>query len=362
MKAGWKRVKLGDCLDFLSGKAKPKISGSYPIYGSNGIIGMSPEYMYENAFIIGRVGAVGELVWCAEKFWASDNTIVARPKADIIDIAFAFYTLRVSNLKGDVHGSAQPLITKSGLRDIDCWLPPLPTQRRIAAVLGALDDKIELNRKMNANLEAQAQTLFKSWFVDFEPWGGKMPKEWKMCTLGDISTNVRERVGCQDRVVLSAVATGKLVPSDVYFTKQVFSADISKYIIVDENDFAYNPSRINIGSIGINDLGVKGCVSPVYVCVRFANEYENYFRFFIKSKQFQDEAKVRAIGSVRQSLNYSDFALIECCYPTVEDVRLFNNAYCSLHQLQRSVENESRKLAETRDALLPKLMSGEVEA
>ena len=66
-------------------------------------------------------------------------------------------------------------------------LPPLPTQRKIAAVLGALDDKIENNRKICANLEAQAQAIFKSWFVDFEPFGGKMPQGWKITSIYDFA-------------------------------------------------------------------------------------------------------------------------------------------------------------------------------
>ena len=65
--------------------------------------------------------------------------------------------------------------------------PSLPTQRKIAAVLSSLDDKIENNRKICANLEAQAQAIFKSWFVDFEPFGGKMPQGWKMGKLGDVA-------------------------------------------------------------------------------------------------------------------------------------------------------------------------------
>lgn len=397
MKAGWSEVRLGDYItDIAAGpfgsklKVECFVESGFPIIDGANLKGfrvtdnitkyvtnekarsLHRSIAKRNDVIVTISGTVGQIAYIPtnseyEEYLCSQRQFRVsfdEGKVHVPYLVYYFHSflgqrkiLSFANQVG-VPALAQPL---KNFREIRLSLPPLLVQKRIASVLGALDDKIELNRKMNKNLEEQAQALFKSWFVDFEPWGGKMPKEWKMCTLGDVSKNVRERVGSQERVVLSAVAAGKLVQSEEYFTKKVFSADIRKYIVVDENDFAYNPSRINIGSIGVNDLGVKGCVSPVYVCVRFANEYENYFRFFIKSEQFRDEAKVRAIGSVRQSLNYSDFALIECCYPTIKDVRSFNKVYCNLYHLQMSIENESRKLAETRDALLPKLMSGEIE-
>jgi type I restriction enzyme S subunit len=83
-------------------------------------------------------------------------------------------------------GSAQPQLPIKDLNKILISLPPIPTQRAIAATLSCLDDKIELNNRINANLEAQAQAVFKSWFVDFEPWGGVRPKGWREVTFSEI--------------------------------------------------------------------------------------------------------------------------------------------------------------------------------
>ena len=83
-------------------------------------------------------------------------------------------------------GSAQPQLPKSHFLKMTIPMPALKTQNRIAAVLSALDDKIELNNKINENLEQQAQAIFKSWFVDFEPFGGKMPDDWRQGTFSDI--------------------------------------------------------------------------------------------------------------------------------------------------------------------------------
>ena len=86
---------------------------------------------------------------------------------------------------GGTRGSSIPYIVRGDLESFEVPGYDFPTQRRIAAILSSLDDKIELNNKINDNLQQQAQALFKSWFVDFEPWGGVMPKEWKEEALGE---------------------------------------------------------------------------------------------------------------------------------------------------------------------------------
>ncbi len=257
--------------------------------------------------------------------------------------------------------SAYPSIKPSDIKNREILLPPLETQQKIAKVLSAIDDKIELNNSINNNLEQQAQAIFKSWFVDFEPFGGTMPDNWKSLTLGDVTENIRTRIGKNNYIVLSAVNTGKLQPSDEFFSKQVYSKNTEKYIKVDEGNFAYNPARINIGSIGINDLGYTGCVSPVYVAFSVEHHYESFFRFYFKSSIFKEETRTRASGSVRQSLNYTDFALIEINYPSTDIARKFNEIYNTFFKVKNDIEKENKSLIQLRDTLLPKLMSGEID-
>jgi type I restriction enzyme S subunit len=163
--------------------------------------------------------------------------------------------------------------------------------------------------------------------VDFEPFGGVMPDDWREVLFGEVTTSIRTRAGSRTLGVLSAVNTGNLVLSDDYFTKQVYSKDIGKDIVVKPKNFAYNPARINIGSIGINDFEFAGCVSPVYVVFSAEPEYHHFISFAIRSPNFQEEVRMRSSGSVRQSMNYSDFALIETTYPTLDVVRGFNFQY-----------------------------------
>ena len=226
------------------------------------------------------------------------------------------------------------------------------------------------NRRINDNLEQQAQALFKSWFVDFEPFKdgefvdselGMIPKGWRVVYLGEVTTECKEKVGeRQDVKVLSPVTTGELLLSEEYFTKQVFSNNISKYIVVKPNEFAYNPARVNIGSLGINTFSFDGCVSPVYVVFKTEQNYHHFFNLFRNREAFKNEINSRAIGGVRQTLSYKDFSLIKLVYPPQSVIIEFNTIYLMLLNKIESAIAESKHLAQLRDTLLPRLMSGEL--
>ena len=128
MVATARAMQLGDVIRFGNGKAiKPGGEGCYPVYGSNGIIGGSDEFRYENGVIIGRVGAYcGSVAYCREKFWASDNTLVAFPASEQIDTKFLFYLLEDAKLSRYAGGAAQPLVTRTVLKQVEVHVPPLP--------------------------------------------------------------------------------------------------------------------------------------------------------------------------------------------------------------------------------------------
>ena len=268
-------------------------------------------------------------------------------------------------------GSAIPHISQKQIEDYKILLPDLETQRRIASILSSLDRKIELNNKINADLEEMAQAIFKNWFVDFEPFKdgkfvdselGMIPEGWKVGTLGDITKNKSAKVKERNDVkVLSPVTTGELVLSEEYFTKQVFSSSIAKYKIVNKGDFAYNPARVNIGSLGRNEFDFDGCVSPVYVVFSVLDGYENYFDLFRKTDFFKDSVASLAIGGVRQSLSYDDLSSIVVIIPSENAVEEFNNLYNQMKKTIKANKLENSRLSLLRDTLLPRLMSGELE-
>ena len=309
--------------------------------------------------------------------YGSTEYFVFCGKEDVSDNDFVYYLtktplFRDTAIKSMVGSSGRQRAQMDVLENLKMPVPKdISDQRRIASILSSLDRKIELNNKINADLEEMAQAIFKNWFVDFEPFKdgkfvdselGMIPEGWKVGTLGDITNNKSAKVKERNDVkVLSPVTTGELVLSEEYFTKQVFSSSIAKYKIVNKGDFAYNPARVNIGSLGRNEFDFDGCVSPVYVVFSVLDGYENYFDLFRKTDFFKDSVASLAIGGVRQSLSYDDLSSIEVIIPSENAVEEFNNLYNQMKKTIKANKLENSRLSLLRDTLLPRLMSGEIE-
>ena len=293
-----------------------------------------------------------------------ENTL-ANPK-------FIYYYLysnygRLMNLAS---GAAQQNLNSNLIKEFPIDIPSLNVQNDIVNVLSTIDDKIEINEKINKNLEEQIETVYNSFFVYYDGFSkeeleeceiGLIPKEWNLLTLGEVTTQIKQKVGNEDYKVFSAVNTGNLILSEEYFDKQVFSKSIEKYIVVKQKEFAYNPARVNIGSIGRNDFDYDGCVSPVYVAFKVEEGYENFMNMFIKSNRFNQWVITLASGSVRQTLNYSDFSIIKIAYPPKDLIEKFNIIYENYYEVINHNNSMISNLENIRDILLPKLMSGEID-
>ena len=299
------------------------------------------------------------------------NSIVVNK--ELFDVSFIYYAMLILGKELNFiskTSTAVPIVNKSAFSSYGILCPSLEQQKEIAAILSAFDSKIECNKKINDNLQQQAQAIYHSLFVSFDGISanqlyetelGLIPAGWTVKPLSEVTTSIRAKVKANDYKVLSAINTGQLQLSEEYFNKQVFSKNISNYIVVEPYDFAYNPARINIGSIGMNNFGFTGCVSPVYVVVRTEPNYHYFLDFFVKTKRFSEEVKTRSSGSVRQSLSYADFGQIKIAYPPAEVVEQFNCEYVARLKIIEHLKAENEKLASLRDSLLPKLMSGEID-
>lgn len=373
----WKEYSLGDVCSRLSSGKNIKASevhndGLYPVFGGNGIRGFTDKQNFNGeCAVIGRQGAYcGNVRYFNGVAYMTEHALVLQgnEKSETQFLAYLLSIMDLGRLSGQ---SAQPGLSVKTLKIQKVSLPNLSDQRKIAGILSALDSKIENNNKINGNLEAQAQALFKSWFVDFTPFKdqpfvdselGPIPQGWKVGKLGDIALQSTEKVLIRNDVkVLSPITTGKLVLSEEYFTKQVFSKSIRNYKIVKQGAFAYNPARVNIGSLGMNEFKFDGCVSPVYVVFECLKGYSFFFDLFRKTEFFKQAVISFAIGGVRQTLNYSDFALIDATIPPLNIVQSFNEIYLHLKKKISINEEENQRLAALRDTLLPKLMSGEIK-
>ena len=202
---GFALTHLGEVFSFANGKSiKPGGEGAFPVYGSNGIIGYNDATRFQNAIIIGRVGAYcGSIAYCQGKFWASDNTIVAQSKNQQHDIRFLNYLLLHMNLNRWAGGAAQPLLTQTVLKGVEAPIPLPEIQRKIGSILSAYDDLIENNLRRIKILEEMAQTLYREWFVKFrfpshekirmvDSSLGKIPEEWEVVPLEDVCSRITD--------------------------------------------------------------------------------------------------------------------------------------------------------------------------
>ena len=178
----WRTAPWGELATLEYGKSLRDYNtstGMYKVYGTNGPIGRHSEPLCPYAsVVIGRKGAYRGVHYSPDPFFVIDTAFYLKPKVDL-DTRWAYYQLRTQNINGLDSGSAIPSTSRQDFYGLTAKVPPLPEQRAIARVLGALDDKIELNRRMNETLEEMAQALFKSWFVDFDPVRAKMEGRWR---------------------------------------------------------------------------------------------------------------------------------------------------------------------------------------
>ena len=180
--AGWPTASLGEVVELKRGYDLPKqdrISGSVPLVSSSGVTDYHAEAKVKGPGVVtGRYGTLGEVFYVEEDFWPLNTTLYVRDfKGN--DPRFISYFLRTLDFFAYSDKAAVPGLNRNHLHQEIVSVPPLDEQRAISHVLGALDDKIELNRRMNETLEAMARALFQSWFVDFEPVRAKMEGRWR---------------------------------------------------------------------------------------------------------------------------------------------------------------------------------------
>ena len=176
----WQEAVWGDIASLEYGKSLRGYqvsTGPYRVYGTNGQIGWHSEPLCPYpSVIIGRKGAYRGVHFSPEPFFVIDTAFYLKPKVGI-NPRWAYYQLLTQDINGLDSGSAIPSTSREDFYALPVTVPPLPEQRAIAHILGTLDDKIELNRRMNQTLEAMARAIFQDWFVDFGPVRAKMQGE-----------------------------------------------------------------------------------------------------------------------------------------------------------------------------------------
>lgn len=256
-------------------------------------------------------------------------------------------------------GTKMPRGDKTSIMNYPIKLPPLPTQQKIAAILSSLDDKIELNNKINTNLEQQAQALFKNWFVDFEPFGGKMPEGWKVGKLSDIAEitmgqspdgksyneNGEGTVFYQGRAEF-----GTRFPTRRLFTKE------PKRIAKKFNTLMSVRAPVGDTNIANEDC----CIGRGLAAIHSKDNHQSFVHYTVLALRSQLDI-FNGEGTVFGCINRDALNNMEIVIPAKNELDKFEKIVASLDAdiYNRSEEND--RLKNIRDTLLPKLMNGEIE-
>lgn len=358
MRCEWKQVLLSDIMKFKNGKKRPATTGDIPVYGGNGILNFTNEANCQNCIVIGRVGAYcGSVFREPQKCWVSDNAICCTAKENS-DAIFDYYLLKNLQLNKRHIGTSQPLLTQEILNKIEIICPPLTEQKRIAAILSALDDKIELNQRINDNLEWQAQALFKSWFVDFEPFGGSVPSGWERIKFSTFLTASTDKSN-DPLLPMFSVTDAGIYPRDEKFKKNL-SMTNSKNKIVRQTDLVFGMSR-EILNWGIMRDPIGG-VSSAYNVYNVSNQINSfYLESYIKANYSYFKDLIKPASREGQGIDKNALMQKEIIMPpqtVLDQYYLIENI---ITKTACHAMDENQRLTELRDTLLPRLMSGEID-
>jgi type I restriction enzyme S subunit len=416
----WVTTKWGSLVELKYGKSLKGYKdsdGEFPVYGTNGAVGRCNLPLCEYpSIIIGRKGAYRGVHYSPTPFYVIDTAFYIEPKTDI-NLKWAYYSLLTQDINGLDSGSAIPSTRREDFYALQAKVPPHNIQDAIVKHLDALNSKIELNRQMNTTLEAMAQALFKSWFVDFDPvidkalaagnsipeplrkraearqaLGDKrkplpadiaqhfpdrfvfneemgwVPEGWEVMLSGKI---IDVRDGTHDSpkqaesgyplVTSKHITSGTLKLKDAYLISDTDYEKVNKRSKVEHGDILLTM----IGTVGVPYLVMH---KEVHFAIKNIGLFRTsqaelvkfYFFFLLKTLGMKNYLDARVAGTTQKYLSLKVLRNIEFILPKEQVLHSFNGQLSEWMNKMRELEKESSTLAAICDTLLPKLLSGQL--
>ena len=315
-----------------------------------------------------------------ENFLVSTGFTVIDVDTNVLNADFLYYLLTQNTLVEALHAiaeqstSAYPSIKPSDIENLEIEIPDILTQKKIANILNSLDGKVTQNNEINKNLEQQAQTIFKSWFVDFEPFGGVQPSEMQFIPLQELCKVVTKGT--------TPTTLGKsFTNSGINFIKAEsihdnHSIDSSKFAFIDEETNALlKRSIIKANDIVFTIAGTLGRFAMIDNSMLPANTNQAVaiirpdetkvtpaylYSFFIGNWHNEYYSK-RIQQAVQANLSLTTIKSLPIAVLNDTTMSNYDKLVSPLFALMKNNEEENRRLSKLRDALLPRLMSGELD-
>lgn len=359
---------LGQLVNIKYGKNQKKVQsddGPIPIYGTGGLMGYATEALYNKpSVLIGRKGTINKVKYVDHPFWTVDTLFYTEVNDEIVIPKYLYYMMSLLDLDSYNEGTTIPSLRTETLNRLEFRIPDKEYQRGILSVLEPFDSKIKINEKINDNLEQQTAAYFYHQFiVNADP-------SWKEGTVSDLGT------------VIGGSTPSKSKPE--YYTDNGIAWITPKDLSVDKSKF------ISHGADDITELGLKNSSASImpagtvlfssrapigYIAIADGEVTTNqgfksvvpnsnvgtaFVYYFLKNALPTIENM--ASGSTFKEISGSAMRTVPATIPDDERLQDFSDFCNPLFQQQRTLEAENRTLAALRDSLLPKLMSGELDA
>ncbi len=345
----------------------------------SGFQNSSTKWIDKNSVIVAMYGATAAKV-AVNTIPLTTNQACCNLMIDpnLADFRFVYFYLcyKYTSLAALANGGAQQNLNTQRIKDFEITLPLLKEQKCIADILWALDDKIELNRRINANLEEQAQALFKSWFVDFEPFRdspfvdselGKIPKGWKVNSIEDLASYIAS--GGTPRSLDSSYYDGDIRWFTTKELKDEFLFDSEKHISQTalKNSAAklFPENTVLMAIYASPTVGRLGILTAESTCNQaavgiIAKEELGYAYLYLLLLSERINLNNLASGAAQQNLNVGIVKRYRVLVPTIDILGTFNEIINPIFATIRNNTAQIYNLSALRDTLLPKLMSSEL--
>jgi type I restriction enzyme S subunit len=393
----WKEYKANDfCLKVTDGthdSPKPKANGKHYLITSkhlkSGSIDFSSAYKiseedYQKVIerskvekfdiLFSMIGTIGNIYRESSDDieYAVKNMAIFKCGGDSVKSSWLYYWLQSPKAKEYINsrltGSTQGYLTLDTLRNFPIDFPSFQTAIKIVSILSSIDDKIEVNKKINSNLEEQAKALFKSWFIDFEPFkGGKfvdselgmIPERWNMMSFESFISESQDKAMVGTYPTYSVTNNG-ITPRIEKFKKQLSKAT-SKEKVLRKDDLVFGMSR-QILNWGIMQDEI-GSVSSAYHVYKIDKGKVNttYLRYFINGYETYFRDLIGTAAREGQSLDKGALMNKKLLVPSKNVLHSFIQYIATIENAISLFKSQCNRLSTFRDTLLPRLMSGEIE-
>ena len=357
----WREVKLKDICEFKYGKNLPaskRRPGPYNVYGSSDIAGTHDEYLVEGpGVIIGRKGTVGKIQYSKDPFFPIDTTFYLDIDHEQSDLLFLYYCLSLIGFEDMNSDAAVPGLNRTAAINCKINLPPLHTQRKIAAILSAYDDLIENNLKRIKLLEEYTQLTYEEWFVKFRfPHSEEkefdvnigLPEGWEIIEFGDFS-----KIKKGKNITKSTITPG---------TIPVIAGGLSPA-------YYHNVANTKSPVITVSASGANAGFTQIHLydvwasdCSYIDSEMSSYI-FFTYCTMLFNKTKILNLkkGAAQPHVYPKDIARIKIIKPDIVTLKSFENFAKVNFQMIGNLLSQNQLLKEARDILLPRLMTGMIE-